>query len=173
MNDVRSAQGGESGPRGRCKHPALRRGPSGAGRPRPRRARGRPRPPDPRWGAAPPRAASGAAAAGGAEGPASHAGPWRKGARSRVNFLVASAGGGGGCGSGLRPLAYPPPGASAFGWERLEPQLGAVRSARRRWEEDGLGRRASCEARGGGRWIANRDVARNRPPRTPPHGIFP
>lgn len=27
--------------------------------------------------------------------------------------------------------------------------------------------------RGGGRWIANRDVARNRPPRTPPHGIFP
>lgn len=58
-------------------------------------------------------------------GPASHAGPWRKGARSRVNFPAASAGGGGGCGSGLRPLANPPPGASAFGWERLEPQLRA------------------------------------------------
>lgn len=79
----------------------------------------------PNGAAAPPRAASGAAAAGGAGGPASHAGPWRKGARSRVNFLAASAGGGGGCGSGLRPLANPPPGASAFGWERLEPQLAA------------------------------------------------
>lgn len=92
MNDVRAA-GGESGPRGRCKHSALRGGRAGWGDPalgalgavRGGRI--------PAGAAAPPRAASGSAAAGGTRRAASLAGPWRERARPRANFLGASAGG--------------------------------------------------------------------------------
>ncbi|XDA77342.1 hypothetical protein R6Z07F_007476 [Ovis aries] len=113
MSGARRAAGGESGPRGRGKHRAPRSGPSGetppsartepssAARARPVLQRRRERPGERLawWGRG------------------------RRGLDPRANFPGASAGGG--CGSQLRPLADPGPGASASGWEGLEPQLRA------------------------------------------------
>ncbi|CAM9771739.1 unnamed protein product [Rangifer tarandus platyrhynchus] len=120
MSGARRPAGGESGPRGRGKHGAPRSGPSGETPPSARtepssaararavlqRRRERPRRRQLR------------------ERPGERLAWWGRGGRGldpRGNFPGASAGGG--CGSQLRPLADPGPGASASGWEGLEPRL--------------------------------------------------
>lgn len=167
MSGARRPAGGESGPRGRGKHGAPRSGPSGETPPSARtepssaararavlqRRRERPRRRQLR------------------ERPGERLAWWGRGGRGldpRGNFPGASVGGG--CGSQLRPLADPGPGASASGWEGLEPRLRAGKEHRR-----GRGGGWAGERRGAGKggWTANADVALIRPPVAPPQGILP
>ena len=164
MSGARRAAGGESGPRGRGKHGAPRSGPSGetppsartepfsAARARPvlQRRRERPRRRQPR------------------ERPGERLAWWGRGRRGldpRANFAGASAGGG--CGSQLGPLAEPGPGASASGWEGLEPQL---REGKEHPRGRGGGWAGKAARRGEGRVDCERGRGSNSAPSRPAPG---
>lgn len=155
MSGARRAAGGESGPRGRGKHRAPRSGrsgetppsartePSSAARARPVLQRRRERPGERLawWGRG------------------------RRGLDPRANFPGASAGGG--CGSQLRPLADPGPGASASGWEGLEPQL---RAGKEHPRGRGGGWAGKAARRGEGRVDCERGRGSNSAPSRPAPG---